>query len=64
MNTQKQIWTIEDVQDFLSVCRTTVYNLLKKDPHFPKPIRLGGLIRFRSDDFYRYVSKKAEVGVK
>ena len=53
-----QIWTFENVCDFLGCRRSHVYKLMRIDPDFPKPIRFGTCVRFCADDFARYVDNK------
>lgn len=58
------LWTISDACAFLKCSRSHVYNLLKTDPKFPIPRRLGSAIRFLPNDFFKYVDDDSEGGSK
>lgn len=57
---QNQLWTIDQAGQFLNVCRSHIYKLIRTDPAFPRPLRLGTSIRFKPADFDRYVAEKSE----
>ncbi len=50
--------TVKQACAYLQICRAHFYSLLKSDPNFPKPIRLGQTVRFKAADFGRYVDVK------
>lgn len=58
--TAPQLWTIDQAGSFLNVCRSHIYKLMKMDPAFPKPLRLGTSIRFKPADFDRYLAEKSQ----
>ena len=51
--------TVKQACAYLQICRAHFYSLLKTDPNFPKPIRLGQTVRFKAADFGHYVDLKA-----
>ncbi len=54
--------TVRDVQEILRCSRSTVECLRKTDPDFPKPLRLGKIVRWRASDISTYIDSKAELG--
>lgn len=58
-NQTNQLWTIDQAGSFLNVCRSHIYTLMRTDPSFPKPLRLGTSIRFKPADFDRYLAEKS-----
>lgn len=59
MSNPSPLLTVKQACAYLQICRAHFYSLLKSDPSFPKPIRLGQTIRFKATDFGRYVDLKA-----
>lgn len=59
MSNPSPLLTVKQACAYLQICRAHFYSLLKSDPSFPKPIRLGQTIRFKAIDFGRYVDLKA-----
>lgn len=51
---------IEEVQDRLGVCRTTVYSLLKRDDTFPRPLHIGRALRWRLSDIEGWIESQEE----
>ncbi len=54
--------TVRDIAAILRCCRSTVEGLRKKDPDFPKPLKLGKIVRWRAADISAYIEGKAESG--
>jgi predicted DNA-binding transcriptional regulator AlpA len=54
-NNAVRLWTIADVCVYLQCSRSHIYTLMKIDPMFPTPRRLGTAIRFLPTDFEQYV---------
>lgn len=46
---------VRDVTKSLRVSRSTVYELLRTDPGFPRPIKLGSSTRWLRQDIDAYV---------
>lgn len=46
---------IREVAQGLRVSRSTVYELLRKDPAFPRPIKIGSSTRWLQQDIGAYV---------
>ena len=49
---------VRDVVRSLRVSRSTVYELLRKDPDFPRPIKIGSSTRWLQRDIGAYVQRK------
>lgn len=49
----EQLWTIQDVADWLQVGKTKAYEVAA-DPKAPKSIRLGRERRWLSEDWYKW----------
>lgn len=49
---------VRDVVRSLRVSRSTVYELLRKDPDFSRPIKLGSSTRWLQQDIGAYVQPK------
>ena len=58
MSNPSPLLTVKQACAYLQICRAHFYSLLKSDPNFPKPIRLGQTVRFKAADFGRYVDVK------
>ncbi len=53
---------LNDVQRVLGVKRTTVYRLVKNDPHFPKPVRLSPRVSgFLRTEVEAWAQKRADM---
>lgn len=44
------LMTVKDVCRTLGISRSTLYARLDSDPSFPRPLKIGGLTRFREDE--------------
>lgn len=64
MSNPSPLLTVKQACAYLQICRAHFYSLLKTDPNFPKPIRLGQTVRFKEVDFGHYVDLKAAGEVK
>ena len=52
-----ELMTIKDVCRHLNIALATYYRLKISDPHFPKPISLGGrMVRHYPDDVRAYLA--------
>lgn len=49
---------VRDVVRSLRVSRSTVYELLRKDPDFPRPIKIGTSTRWLQQDIGAYIQSK------
>lgn len=49
---------VREVARGLRVSRSTVYELLRKDPAFPRPIKIGSSTRWLQQDIGAYVQSK------
>ncbi|MGV0953257.1 MAG: helix-turn-helix transcriptional regulator [Fluviibacter sp.] len=58
MNPTSPIWTVAQACEYLQICRAHFYSLIRTEPAFPKPLRLGQTVRFRAGDFEQYVADK------
>ena len=58
MPPQSPLWTVPDACKYLQICKAHFYSLIRSEPGFPKPLRLGQTVRFRADDFEKYVAAK------
>ena len=47
--------TVREAAQMLGVCVTTIYELLKTDPTFPRPIYIGRSPRFIKDELREWV---------
>lgn len=56
--------TVRDVAAILKCSRSTVECLRKKDPDFPRPLKLGKIVRWRVSDISTYIDGKAENGAR
>lgn len=63
-NDAVRLWTISDACAYLQCSRSHIYTLLKADPAFPTPRRLGTAIRFLQADFEKYVTGHDDGGAK
>lgn len=50
---------IADVLALIPVSRSTLYLWMEKED-FPKPVRIGGRVFWKSDDIYAYIDSKKE----
>lgn len=50
---------IADVLAFIPVARSTLY-LLMQEPDFPKPVRIGGRVFWKSEEIQAYIDAKQE----
>ena len=50
----RELISIREVCRRLNICRATVYNRLKTEPKFPKPVANGGKIDFFADEIDGY----------
>jgi len=53
--------TVREAAQLLGVCVTTIYELLKTDPTFPRPIYIGRSPRFIVDELLEWVLAKQSV---
>lgn len=52
--------TAAEVCARLSIARSTLYELMKADPTFPRPLKLGAkAIRFRASDVAAWIDAQA-----
>jgi prophage regulatory protein len=59
VTTPVRILRIADVCEIVGICRASIYNWMKTDPAFPKPVRIGTRnIGFRSDEVAAYVESR------
>ncbi len=58
MTPSSPIWTVAQACEYLQICRAHFYSLIRTEPGFPKPLRLGQTVRFRAGDFEQYVADK------
>ncbi|MDR3124473.1 MAG: helix-turn-helix domain-containing protein [Endomicrobium sp.] len=49
--------TLKDVEAYLSIDRLTVYRLIKEDG-FPKPVKVGRVLRFEKDEIDGWLEEK------
>ena len=49
---------VRDVVRSLRVSRSTVYELVRRDPDFPRPIKIGSSTRWLQQDIDAYVHAK------
>lgn len=47
---------------YLKCSRTTIYELGRTDPRFPKPLRLGRAVRWRRDQIDAWAAQRIETG--
>ena len=64
MSNPSPLLTVKQACSYLQICRAHFYSLLKTDPNFPKPIRLGQTVRFKAADFGHYLDLKVAGDVK
>lgn len=55
MKSPAKLLTIKEVSGMLSISVRTIYRLVADDK-FPKPLKMGHLIRFRPSDIERYIA--------
>ena len=53
----KALLTPTEVYRLLGVSKGTFYAKVRKDPAFPKPVEMAGLVRFRKEDVMRYLNR-------
>lgn len=58
MNSCSPLWTVPQACEYLQICKAHFYSLIRNEPSFPRPIRLGQTVRFRADDFVQFVETK------
>ena len=52
---------VRDVAARLGVCRPTVYNILKRDPSFPRPIHIASRSpRWRAAELAAWIESKRQ----
>lgn len=56
--------TVRDVAAILKCSRSTVESLRKNDPDFPRPLKLGKIVRWRASDIASYIDGKSECGAQ
>ena len=54
MSHSRSVGDMRDVQRSLNCCRTSVYKLLRKDPDFPAPIKIGEKLAWFLDEIEEY----------
>jgi excisionase family DNA binding protein len=54
----EKLWTIDDVAQYLSVPRSTLYQWRSKG-YGPNGIRIGRHVRYRPDDVQSWLASKA-----
>lgn len=53
----ERLLTMKEVQEIMRVSRNTVYVQMRRDPTFPKPVRIGGkAIRWRMSEVEEYLA--------
>ena len=48
-NSDKRVYTVDEIQDILGIARTTAYNLVKRNVF--RSVRIGGSIRISKKSF-------------
>lgn len=49
--------TIPEICKMLKISRCTFYTISKTNEDFPKPLRLGSLVRYRAVDIDEWINK-------
>ena len=49
--------TVKELMACLKVSHRTIYRLMER-PGFPRPVKLGGQIRFRPEDITQYLTEQ------
>lgn len=50
---------VTDVLSLIPVARSTLY-LRMQEPDFPKPVRIGGRVMWKSEEVHAYIDSKQE----
>ena len=54
-----RLLTRREVQDRLSVSRTTIYRLIENDASFPRPLKIGGsTLRWREEAVTAWIDSR------
>lgn len=53
-----ELWTVQDIADFLKVCRNTVYSSVVCKPDFPKPVKVGCGKRWFPEEVVRWLNQR------
>ena len=63
----KELLTISDVRQRLNCATSTIYRWMEKD-EFPRPLKLGGLVRWRNEDLEEFcanaVQRRNDAGLR
>jgi predicted DNA-binding transcriptional regulator AlpA len=52
----KQYLTVKELAEKLHVCRASIYNYLQTVPNFPRPIKVGRMSRWNSEEIEAFMN--------
>lgn len=54
-------WRLPSMIRFMGLGKTTIYDLMRSDPTFPRPVKIGSATAWRSDEVIAWMDNRPRV---